>query len=102
MLEIWQISHHNINPDPHQSEPNNNVQILLKVQEWKKLFPTTEEPKAKDKQAWTLALPAVMSCSSLGELQMTVCFTLHCTPFAESCQWKKRDCSDQKRKHFLQ
>lgn len=33
MLQIWQTSHHNINPDPHQSAANNNVQILLKVQE---------------------------------------------------------------------
>lgn len=33
MLQIWQTSHHSINPDPHQSEANNNVQILLKVQE---------------------------------------------------------------------
>lgn len=90
MLQIWQTSHHNINPDPHQSEANNNVQILLKVQEWKKLFPTTEDPKAKNKQAWTLALPALMSCSSPGGLQMTVRFTLHCTPFSKSCQLKKR------------
>lgn len=33
MLQIWQTSHLNINPDPHQSKANNNVQILLKVQE---------------------------------------------------------------------
>lgn len=33
MLQIWQISHHNINPDPHRSKANNDVWILLKVQE---------------------------------------------------------------------
>lgn len=41
MLQIWQGACKNINPDPHQSEANNNVQILLKAE--KKLFPTTEE-----------------------------------------------------------
>lgn len=38
MLQIWQTSHHSIDPDPHQSKACNNVRTLLKVQEGKNCF----------------------------------------------------------------